>query len=897
MPVASRNDPKRPDPDALLALSRGETNGRLRVFLGAAPGVGKTFAMLNGARRLKADGLDVVVGLVETHGRVETQALIEGLEILPRRKVEYLGRALEEFDIDAALARRPKLIIVDELAHTNAPESRHPKRWQDVEELLDAGVHVWTALNIQHLESLADIVSRITGVAVRETVPDKLLREAAEVVLVDVTPDELMERLREGKVYLPETAKRAANNFFTPGNLTALRELALRRTADRVDDQMTDYLKQRAIEGPWGASERLLACIGPDEVSERVARRAAQLATALNASWIGLTIERTSGMGDPAEAPKLAELFGLVERLGGEPMRVQGHDLVEAILGVARRENVTQIVIAESGTGYFGRMLGRSLPDALRRRAGGVEIHVVASDGPTRERPSLSRLFQTRGLGLEASAAIGSVAVAVGVGEALSSVLQLPNLSMIFLTAVLFCAVRLGPRAAVLASLLSFLSYNFFFIPPIYTFTIAEPYELFALLIFLAVAVFTGSLAGRLRDQREAAMRSARDTQSLYDYSRKLTGASSADDVLWAAAAHLHATLSKRVVLMMVEGETLELKAAWPPDEKPDSTEETAARWALTHNEPAGYGTGTLPRIAFQFRPLLVARGAIAVCGFEPRRPDQPIGPEDERILTSVLDQTAIALDRAQLAREALKTATLEANEKVRDVLLDSLSHDLRTPLASIAGAATALLDLGDKMDEAERRQMLQSIDEETQRLSRFVANMIDMSRIEAGGLKVARDWLDVADVVQGAVERARRSFPAQAVRVSLAADLPLVRGDARLIEQVLFNLIDNAHKYAGEAPAVLHARRDGKDVVISVTDEGPGIKPADLERVFEKFYRGGRADGRKPGAGLGLSICRRLVEAMGGTIIAQSPAIKRRGARFIVRLPAAEPQRLAAPI
>ncbi len=582
MSSATRNDPKRPDPDALLALSRGETSGRLRVFLGAAPGVGKTFAMLNGARRLRADGLDVVVGFVETHGRAETQALIEGLEILPRRKVDYLGRTLEEFDIDAALARRPKLIIVDELAHTNAPESRHPKRWQDVEELLDAGVHVWTALNIQHLESLADIVSRITGVAVRETVPDKLLREAAEVVLVDVTPDELIERLREGKVYLPETAKRAANNFFTPGNLTALRELALRRTADRVDDQMTDYLKQRAIEGPWGASERLLACIGPDEVSERVARRAAQLATALNASWIALTIERPGGTGDPAEAPKLSELFGLVERLGGEPMRVQGHDLVEAILGVARRENVTQIVIAESGTGYFGRMLGRSLPDALRRRAASVEIHVVASDGPARERPSLRRFLQVRGLGLEAAAAVGSVAIAVGVGEALSSVLQLPNLSMIFLTAVLFCAVRLGPRAAVLAvpavvSRLQFLFHS----PDLHV------HDRRTLRVVRAADIPGGRGVHRIAGRPSA--RPARGSDTL--------------GARYAVALRLFAQAGGRVrrrrrslggrrpfarhagdavMLLTVESEALELRAAWPPDAKPDSTEETAARWALT---------------------------------------------------------------------------------------------------------------------------------------------------------------------------------------------------------------------------------------------------------------------------------------------------------------------------
>ncbi len=890
MAEKSRPDDGRPDPDALLAALRRETSGRLKVFLGAAPGVGKTFAMLQNARRLKDEGVDVVVGLVETHGRAETGALLEGLEVLPRHIVDYHGRAIAEFDLDAALERKPKLIVVDELAHTNAPESRHPKRWQDVQELIAAGVDVWTAFNIQHLESLADVVSRITGVTVRETLPDRVLKEATDVVLVDITPDELIQRLNEGKVYVPETARRAIQNFFTPGNLTALREMALRRTADRVDDQMVDYLRQKAIEGPWGASERLLACVSANEVSERVVRRAAQLATSLNAPWSAVYVASLGQEDDARQAVQIAKTFSLAERLGGDTTRLQANDFSAEILKLARRENVTQIVVGRSRAGPVARLFGRSLPDAIAREAGAIEVHIVPNEETERPRRWFaSPFFKLEGLSGELAAALASVVCAVLVGEALTEFVRLPNLSMIFLAAVLFTSVRFGTRAAVIASFASFAAFNFFFIPPLYTFTVAQPQELFALLVFLAVSVLTGSLTGRARDQREGVLKSAEVTRSLYDYSRKLSGASNADDVLWAAAAHLHAMFSGRIVLLVAEGEELNIRAAWPPDAQLDPAATTAARWAQQKNEPAGWGTGTLPRVEYQFRPLVAARGPIAVCGFEPPAPDEPLSGENERALSSILDQTAIALDRVLLSGEAVKAATMEENEKVRDALLASLSHDLRTPLSSIAGAASSLRALGDKMKPEERIELLSSIEEETARLARFVANLLDMSRIEAGGLKVNRDLVGVADAIQGAIERSRKAFPKQPVRVNLAPDLPFVRGDDKLLEQVLFNLLDNAHKYAADSGATIHGRKEGDDVVISVTDEGPGVKPADLEKIFEKFYRGGRADGRKPGTGLGLSICRGLIESMGGTIVAQSPAVRRKGTRIVLRLPAVE--------
>ena len=894
----SRNDralDHRPDPDALLALAGKEGRGKLKVFLGAAPGVGKTYALLQRAQTLRKDGVDILIGIVETHGRAETAALTEGLEILPRRRVAHQGRVIEEFDLDAALARKPRLIVVDELAHTNAPDSRHPKRWQDVEELLEAGIDVWTALNIQHLESLADVVSGMTNVKVRETVPDTVLHNANEVVLVDITPDELIQRLHEGKVYLPDTARRATQGFFTPGNLTALRELALRRTADRVDDQMVDILRGNAIEGPWPTTERLLALVGPDSVSELVVRTASRLATGLNASFVAVHVQSENlGDGDPVRAKRLAEAMALAERLGGEVVRLSGNDLAGEALRYARRENITQIIVGRSRAGFLARILGRSLTDAIVRRSTDIGVYIVTADVKS---ATVSRRIPALPARREAIASFGApiitVALAVGTGELLSHWARLPNLSMIFLAAVLFCAVTHGLWSAVAASLLSFLAYNFFFIEPIYTFTVAEPHELFALLIFLAVAILTGSLAGRVRDQSTIVRQRAETTQSLYEFSRRLAGAADLDAVLWAAAAHLNKTLGARVVMLMPEDGELMIKEAWPPNDQLELGEASAARWAFEKSEPSGWRTGTLPNLEYQFRPMITTRGVLGVCGLAPKNRETPFSVDDENTFAAILEQTAIAIDRSVLAREAVRAAAIEENEKLRTTLLASLSHDLRTPLASITGAVSSLRQLGDKMTDSERQDLLASIEEEAGRLSRFVGNLLHMSRIESGALKVRKDFVEVADVIRSAAERARKVLPGIKPTLSIAPDLPPIRGDANLLEQVLFNLLDNAQKYGGAVISV-HAREDANVILISVTDDGPGIKAADLDRIFEKFYRGGRSDGRQAGTGLGLSICRGIVEAMGGTIVAQSPALRRRGARMIIRIPAAEapPQR-----
>ena len=902
MAKADWQSDKRPDPDVLLALAERQGRGKLKVFLGAAPGVGKTYAMLSGARRLKADGIDVVIGLAETHGRAETAALVEGLDVIALKEIEYRGKVLKEFDVDAALARRPKLIVVDELAHTNAPESRHPKRYQDVEELLEAGIDVWTALNIQHLESLADVVSRIAGIKIRETIPDTVLRRADEVVLVDITPAELIERLHEGKIYLPDNAKRAADGFFKPGNLTALRELALRSTADRVDDQMVDYLRQNAIEGPWPTSERLLVCIGADALSEKVVRAAGRLATGLNADWVAIHVERPGHEAtDPATIRQLDQSLRLAERLGAETHRLSGSDFPTEILRFASAENASQIIIGNAKRPRRWGFARRSLAETVLRRTTDIAVHIV-TDAPAAGgtaamawEKAIAVLASRRMLASALAALIG-VALAIGVGLALRDWLHLPNLEMVFLGAVLFCALGFGLYSAVGAAFLSFLAYNFFFIEPYYSFTIAKPHELFALLVFLVVAIGAGSLAGRARDQGEIVKRRARSNQALYEFSRKLSGTADLESVLVAAAAHLHATLGAKIVFLLPADDQLDVAVAWPPDDGLDPGETSAARWAFEKREPAGWRTGTLPTIRFQFRPMLATRGVLGVCGFEPVTRGEPLSAGDEQALAAILDQTVVAIDRSQLVEETTEAAARETNEKLRATLLSSLSHDLRTPLASILGAVTTLRQLGTQMPAETRTDLLASIEEEAARLSRFVANMLDMSRIETGELDARHDWVDVGDVIRSAIERGRQIFPKRQINASLADALPLVRGDSILLGQVLFNLLDNANKYAGPGtPTIIHARQEigdqGMDLVISVTDEGVGIASADLDKVFTKFYRGGNADGREAGTGLGLSICRGLIEAMGGSIVAQSPAIKRKGTRMLIRLPVAQPK------
>ncbi|MCX5514124.1 two-component sensor histidine kinase [Kaistia algarum] len=886
----------RASPDALLAAAERETRGKLRIFLGAAPGVGKTFAMLQAARAAKAGGLDVVVGLAETHGRAETEALVAGLEILPRISIPYRGRLVPEFDIDAALRRRPQLLLVDEYAHSNVEGSRHAKRWQDVQELIVAGINVWTTLNIQHVESLNDVVQRITGVRVRETVPDTALQKADEIILVDLPPDELIQRLAEGKVYVEDTATRAVQSFFKPSNLTALRELALRRVAARVDSDLLERMQGSAIEGPWAAGERLLVCVGPDVAAERVVREAKRLADLLDASWFAVTVERPGRAVAAGERSRLEAGMRLAESLGAETRSLVATDIAAELLRFSRFENVTQIVIGKARLRRRFR-IRTSLADALVAEADGVAIHVVTAETP--ERPSKLRArLRLPPLGGIAGyvAALASVGLATLVGRGLTEFVALPNVSMLYLLAVLVPAIRYGVWPAIFGSAVSFLTYNFFFIDPIGTFTVARPHELLALVIFLSVAVLISTIAGRAREQTRAAIRRIRATRRLYEFTRKLSALPDGASVAEAATVEIHATLGRAAVILLEKAGDLAIAAAWPPEDRLDTASMTAARWAFDHSEPAGAGTGTLPNAPWRFAPFSGASGSspIGVIGVErPSAGDAGFDAESETLLATLAEQTAAALLRARLSTEVASARTAAETERVRNILLASISHDFRTPLASILGASTSLLDYGDDIPEATRRDLLGHMRDEAEHLDTMVRNLLSMTRLEAGALDLRRDWIDVAEVLNRAVSAARKRGATQSFTVDTATDLPLLFADPGLIDQALANVVGNAVRYAGpSAKVTLSATADDEMLEIAVTDDGPGIPPEALPHVFEKFVRAARTSGDGgDGSGLGLAITKGIIEAHGGTTLALSPVPGRdAGARVLLRLPLGTP-------
>ena len=881
---------QRASPDALLALAKKEGRGQLKIFLGAAPGVGKTYAMLGAGRTEKSGGRDVVAGLIETHGRRETEQLIDGLEVLPRKSIVYRNHVMHEFDLDAALARRLKLLLVDEFAHTNVPGGRHPKRWQDIDELLAAGIDVWTTLNIQHIESLNDVVQKISKVRVRETVPDTVFDKADEIVLVDFPPDELLKRLAEGKVYVQDTAARAVENFFKPQNLTALRELALRRAAERIDADLIERMQAQAIEGPWAAGERILACIGPDPGSPAVVRSAKRLADLMDAPWIAITVERPgAALADKARR-RLDEAMALAQSLGAETQTLTAIDIPAEVLRFAKFENVTQIVIGRSRGSFLSELLGRSLPHELVRRTQDIAIHLVTRETePSAERPGLNFLARLPRKPLHFLYAALAVAVALVVGEGLTELTPIPNLSMVFLLAVLVTAMSFGVWPAIFASVLSFLAYNYFFIPPLYTFTIAEPYELLALVIFLVVAVASSALAGRVREQARIAANRMRAMRRLYEFTRRLSGLATLDGVAEGAASEIHASLGRPVVVLLTQDDDLALTAAWPPEDALDAAAMTAARWAYSHDEPAGADTGTLPIIPWYFVPLKTGAKTLGVVGVAKDKDGPPLDSEARALLDTLVEQTAAALERASLAREMVSAKTATETERVRNTLLASVSHDFRTPLASILGSASSLIELGDRLDAAAKKDLLGQIKTEAEDLDEMVRNLLAITRIDAGALELRRDWVDLCETAERVVNAARRHGARQRIDVRLPQDLPLVRADATLIEQAIGNVIGNAVAHTPAASHVVLDATVATDAVsLRVTDNGPGIPQNRLSQVFEKFVKGAevrQADGSQ-GTGLGLAITKGIMEAHGGGIAAESPVDGGRGVRFSMTFP-----------
>ena len=883
-------DTTRPSPEALLASAATDHRGRLKIFLGAAPGVGKTFEMLTAGRARRKEGVDVVIGIVETHKRAETEALLEGFEIIPRRKVPYRDRSLDEMDIDAILARKPRLVLVDELAHTNAPGSRHEKRYQDVEELLDAGIDVYATLNIQHLESLNDVVAQITTVRVRETLPDQVIDTADEVELIDLTPADLIQRLREGKVYVPEVARRALDHYFSEGNLTALRELALRRTAQRVDDQMLTYMQAHAIPGPWAAGERLLVCVNEHPSAAGLIRYARRAADRLQARWVALYIEtpRYHQLSE-GERDRVAQTLRLAERLGATAVSLPGRNIADDLLDYARANNITQIIIGKSRRTRWFELLYGSVVDALVRRSGRIGIHVLSADTVESEPGSRSGIAQRPPFSIQPYLiATILTAIATGVGYFFDQQIDLPNISMIFIPVVLYSAIRHGLLPALWATLLSTVAYNFFFLEPLYTLTIENPQNVVSLFFLLLVAVIASQLAVQSRAQAEAARRQAASTAALYGFSRKLAGIGNMDDLLWAVAHQIALMLKAHVVLLLPDDGDLQVRVGYPPEDELDEADLAAAKWSWSRGQPAGRSSDTLPGAKRLFLPLRTERGLVGVMGLD--RPDEStlLSPDERRLLDALADQAAVAIERITLAAGIDEAKVTGETERLRSALLTSISHDLKTPLASIIGSITSLRKFWSTFDLSTRDELLTTVQDEAERLTRFVGNVLDMTRLEARSVTPQLFPADVAEMLGIVAGEARRALPLLRLAIDAPAGLAPALIDAHLFRQVMFNLLDNAAKYASaESEVRISARVTAQGIAIEVLDEGPGIPPGDLERVFDKFFRIQVGDRRRAGTGLGLSICKGFVEAMGGTIVAENRT-DRPGALFRVTLKAA---------
>lgn len=864
--------PARPDPDTLLARIRDaagrEQRGRLKIFLGASPGVGKTFAMLEAARVAARGGRDVVAGVVETHGRVDTAALLDGLERLPMVQRAHRGKVLEEFDLDAALARRPALILIDELAHTNVAGSRHAKRWQDVQELLAVGIEVYSTINIQHIESLNDVVAQITGVTVRETIPDAVLDDADELELVDVSPDVLLERLRAGKVYLPAQAERALEHFFTRGNLMALRELALRRTAQQVDADMLDWREEAGIRRSVPATERVLVALPAGRDATRLVRAGWRLAAALRAECLVLHVE-TAEVRRASEADRrgVVDALRLAEELGARAQTVTGIDAGAELLAWAHDENVTRVVVGRSSRTGWWRRLRPSPVDRLLASREGIDVHVLAPRDGTVVSASGPRRLQWRGSPREYFVALAWVGLAGVLGLLVRDVLSTTDIAMTFLLAVAFAGARSQPGPGIAAAVVSIALFDFAFVPPYYTFAVSDARYLITFGVMLFVAIAVSRITSRSREQAVAARVRERQSGALLQLAQELAVATDASSVAEAVSRRVHDSIGAEVAVLMTQADDT-LRPAAPSTITLDEKELAVARWARDRRESAGYGTATLPTATAFWTPLAVAGGAIGAFGVRPPTGELLREPERRQFLDVVAGQAAVALERLRLVEHTQRDKVEIEGERLRTALLSSLSHDLRTPLAAVEGAATMLRRDPAELEPAVREELLATILEEAHRMGRLIGNLLDMVRVESGSLQVQREWQSIEEIVGVALLRLDTTLAGQRVNVEVAHDLPLVQVDGLLIEQVLVNLIENAVRYAGTGGEItIAARRLDASIAVSVADRGPGVAAEEVERIFEKFHRGSGAP--SGGIGLGLAICRAIVLAHGGTISA----------------------------
>ena len=873
--------------DTQPPAENGPAQGKLKIFLGYAAGVGKTYAMLQAALLRQAEGVDVVVGFVETHGRSETDTLLANLEIIPRRVVTVRDTPQFGLDTDAVLARQPQVVLVDDLAHANTPSSRHAHRYQDVQELLSAGIDVYTTVNVQHLESLKDVVARITGLTVRETIPDSVLDESNEIELVDLPINELLERLEAGKVHLPWLPGPSMQKFFRRGNLTALREIALRRAADRIDAQMRAYMQSHAIVGPWPVGERLLVCISSSPLSERLVRTTRRLAVRLNAEWIAAYVETPNHPNLPqADQNRVTQTLQLAESLGAQAVRLNGRSVAETVVNYALSRNVTRLVAGKPLRPRWRELLqGGSLIDQIVRLSQDLDVYVISSTAATAQSAAIRTKTRREGIPWRAYwQSAGLVVLATLVGLPLRPFITPTNLVMPYLLAVILAAIWLSHIPAILASLLSLIAFDILFVPPYYTFAIDDAEYLLTFAGLLAVSLVISTLTARLRDQERAARRRERQTAALYELSQKLAVATDLNGIAQTAVNHMQETLSNPAALFLPTGKenqlTLQAKTVEFQLEK-DSL--AVASWVLRHKQAAGRHTNTLSGVSGTYLPLITSGQGVGVLAVEFPQRETPLTGEQNRLLLSYASQVALALERSRLAEQARQADLLSETEKLQTALLNAISHDLRTPLATITGVLSSLHDDDDLFSKAARHEMVITAWEEAQRLNRLVGNLLDIARLESGALKVVRQPSDVEDLVGAALAQMANRLHGRTLQIELPAGLPFIDIDFTLMVQVLVNLLDNALKYSpAGAPITVQARQVAEELVLAVLDRGPGLPEAELERVFDRFVRV-RSEGVS-GTGLGLSIARGMVEAHNGRIWAENR--KNGGAAFSIALP-----------
>jgi two-component system sensor histidine kinase KdpD len=882
---------RRPDPDQLLAAVQrqetGKNRGKLKIFFGMAAGVGKTYAMLEAAQQLIATGVDVVVGIAETHGRIETQALLDRLEVIPRRELQYRGSFLYEMDLDTILSRHPQLVLVDELAHTNAPGSRHLKRYQDVLEILAAGIDVYTTLNVQHIESRADAVRQITGIQVHETIPDTLFETANEIELVDLSPEDLQKRLAGGKVYTAERIEIAANNFFRTGNLTALREMALRLTAERVDHQLQDYMQIKHITGPWKSRERLMVAVSPAKFSERLIRWARRMAYNLEASWIAIYVETARQLNE-SEKKGLADNLALARNLGAEIVIANGENIADEIIRIARQRNVTQIVVGKPLRPRWDEFLGKTITNQLIRASGDIDVYVVPSDEPAHYQTSKSLRYKIEFHSNFRSYLWSGIIVALvtGVNFILSPNIGYQAVGLIELFAVLLVAVYLGRGPALLAATLSALTWNYLFMDPLYTFEIRRAQDIILFLLYFVIAVITGNMAARIRDQEKSTRANAEHTMALYTLARETAQALNMAETLSTAIEQIRTVFDSDVAIILAEGNKLHQLAHAASTFQLTEKEYSVATWSFDNGEPAGRFTNTLPFAEALYTPLRTQNRTVGVLGIKSRQ-EKPFSADEVIFFETFVSQVALMIEREMLDEAAEQAEMLQKSEKMYNTLLDSISHELRTPIATITGAATSLLNEQTSTNSAKRNILLQDISEAGDRLNRLVENLLDMSRLVSGRLSLKLEWCDVGDVIGVAIERMGTRLGKRTVHIQHDPQSPLVQMDFGLIEQVLVNLVENACIYTPPGTSIeIATQMIHSKLSITITDHGPGIPESDQERIFEKFYRlPGSASG---GTGLGLSVSKGIVQAHAGQLTVENAP--EGGARFTIFLPATEP-------